>query len=344
MNKALEDLLHAYAPVTPREWNHALTEVVQGIALLGFWRSGFFEQAAFYGGTALRIFHSLRRFSEDLDFTLVDESSTVRLDRVLSSIETELSAWGLTELFGPLVGLEDEWRTQGASDAEIELVAFGFDHVRRHRVAVAPGFWPSEPEELLEETDESRVFRDGMGRTMKLPKRRATLPLPLDYPVHDEADWARIKPRYRFDRARFTDGWAGEARTARENGALIVADVPGGYDEIRQLMGDEEACASFYTRPELIRDMLATFEALNRAILSRIVAEATVDQLGIHEDFAGKSGPLVGPNIIDEFIGPYYHAAWREVSSVGGPPVGSRAGAQAELYQLDSDGNITRSD
>ncbi len=60
MNKALEDLLHAYAPVTPREWNHALTEVVQGIALLGFWRSGFFEQAAFYGGTALRIFHSLR--------------------------------------------------------------------------------------------------------------------------------------------------------------------------------------------------------------------------------------------------------------------------------------------
>ncbi|NJN62263.1 MAG: hypothetical protein HC795_12700 [Coleofasciculaceae cyanobacterium RL_1_1] len=46
-------------------------EIVQEIALLGLWRGGFFEHAAFYGGTALRIFHGLRRFSEDLDFTLL---------------------------------------------------------------------------------------------------------------------------------------------------------------------------------------------------------------------------------------------------------------------------------
>ena len=50
------------------DWNHAIREVAQEIALLGLWRSGFFEQAAFYGGTALRIFHGLNRFSEDLDF------------------------------------------------------------------------------------------------------------------------------------------------------------------------------------------------------------------------------------------------------------------------------------
>ena len=96
MNKALEDMLRPYEPVTPLDWTHAIREVVQEIALLGLWRSGFFEQAAFYGGTALRIFHGLDRFSEDLDFSLIDEQGSVRLESALSSVKTELTAWGLS--------------------------------------------------------------------------------------------------------------------------------------------------------------------------------------------------------------------------------------------------------
>jgi predicted nucleotidyltransferase component of viral defense system len=96
MNKALEDMLRPYHPVTPLDWAHAIREVVQEIALLGFWRSGFFEQAAFYGGTALRIFHGLNRFSEDLDFSLISEQSQDRLEPALASVQTELAAWGLS--------------------------------------------------------------------------------------------------------------------------------------------------------------------------------------------------------------------------------------------------------
>lgn len=96
MNRALEDMLRPYAPVTPIDWLHASREVVQEIALLGFWRSGFFEHAAFYGGTALRIFYGLNRFSEDLDFSLRGEQSPVRLESALLSLETELAAWGFS--------------------------------------------------------------------------------------------------------------------------------------------------------------------------------------------------------------------------------------------------------
>jgi predicted nucleotidyltransferase component of viral defense system len=96
MNKALEDMLRPYNPVTPLDWTHAIREVVQEIALLGLWRSGFFEEAAFYGGTALRIFHGLNRFSEDLDFSLLQEGGSVRLESALASIRTELAAWGLS--------------------------------------------------------------------------------------------------------------------------------------------------------------------------------------------------------------------------------------------------------
>lgn len=96
MNKALEDMLRAYQPVTPQDWLQATREVVQEIALLGFWRSGFFENAAFYGGTALRIFHGLQRFSEDLDFSLLDRTDSVRMESALAHVKTELVAWGFS--------------------------------------------------------------------------------------------------------------------------------------------------------------------------------------------------------------------------------------------------------
>ena len=238
------------------------------------------------------------------------------------------------ELFGPLVGLEDEWREQGASEDEVSLEAFGFDYVRRVGVPVSTGYWPAEEERLLSEDDEYRLISDTMGRRVKLPKGKATIPLPLEYPVANEAEWLAVKDRYVFHEDRFAADWADTLRAANGQDTLVHAHIVGGYDQIRQLMGDEEACISFYTQPELIRDMLATFDALNHEILSRVVATARVDQLSVHEDFAGKSGPLVGPNLMDEFIGPYYASAWEIVSS-------GKDGAQAEIYQLDSDGNIT---
>lgn len=96
MNPALKDMLDAYQPQTPTDYQNAAREVVQEIALLGLWRGGFFEKAAFYGGTALRIFHGLRRFSEDLDFTLLSADDKSRLETYLQSVATELESWGFS--------------------------------------------------------------------------------------------------------------------------------------------------------------------------------------------------------------------------------------------------------
>ncbi len=96
MNKAIEDMLKPYEPITPLDWEYAIREITQEIALLGFWRSGFFDQASFYGGTALRIFHGLNRFSENLDFSLGSEQDEARLESALSSLEEELAAWGFS--------------------------------------------------------------------------------------------------------------------------------------------------------------------------------------------------------------------------------------------------------
>jgi predicted nucleotidyltransferase component of viral defense system len=94
MNDSLRSLIKAYELRSSRDYENALKEVVQEIALLGLWRAKFFEYAAFYGGSALRILYGLDRFSEDLDFSLLKRDPRFKLDRFLSAITTELQSFG----------------------------------------------------------------------------------------------------------------------------------------------------------------------------------------------------------------------------------------------------------
>ena len=74
MNEAVRQMLSAYDVRSEEGSLRALREIMQEIALLGLWRSKFFEKGAFYGGTALRVLFGLDRFSEDLDFTLLHKT------------------------------------------------------------------------------------------------------------------------------------------------------------------------------------------------------------------------------------------------------------------------------
>jgi predicted nucleotidyltransferase component of viral defense system len=92
----IKEWLEEYKPANQEEAEQALREIMQEIALAGLQRSGFFENAAFYGGTALRIFHGLQRFSEDLDFSLLEVNPDFSLEPYLRGIETEFIALGVT--------------------------------------------------------------------------------------------------------------------------------------------------------------------------------------------------------------------------------------------------------
>lgn len=75
MHDAILTMIEKRKPVDQRDWDRALREVLQEAALAGLWRTGFFDKAAFYGGTALRLFHGLDRFSEDLDFKMTSQET-----------------------------------------------------------------------------------------------------------------------------------------------------------------------------------------------------------------------------------------------------------------------------
>jgi len=96
MNNAISAMLEKYERRSVDDHVNALREVFQGIALCGLWRSKFFEHAAFYGGTCLRVLYGLDRFSEDMDFSLLVPDESFNLARHCSSIEVELSSWGFS--------------------------------------------------------------------------------------------------------------------------------------------------------------------------------------------------------------------------------------------------------
>lgn len=87
--------IEEYKSKTEADLQSAFREIMQEVALAGLYRAGFFKEAAFYGGTCLRIFYGLPRFSEDLDFTLLDKNSSFSLSGYLPYLMSEFEALGM---------------------------------------------------------------------------------------------------------------------------------------------------------------------------------------------------------------------------------------------------------
>ena len=236
-----------------------------------------------------------------------------------------------TEQFGPLAALDKEWIAAGVSEKERNLTAFGWDNVKYvdltniAKTGAVTGLKP----QVLVDNDEEKIVIDEMGRKTRLCKASATIPLPMEHPVETMEDWLKIKHWYEFSEDRIDYAKLEQAKKLQQEGHLIIGWMPGGFDEPRQLMGEAELCVAFYEEPEMIEDMLSTMADTALKVFERVHDYVVIDNLAVHEDMAGKSGPLVGPNLIREFINPYYLKIWNEVRLHGG-----------KLFTQDSDGNM----
>ena len=95
MNNIINQMISKYEIKNTNDEINALKEIIQEIVLSGLSRGKFFDEAAFYGGSALRIFYNLDRFSEDLDFALISSNNNFDLNKYFVYIEKELKAYGL---------------------------------------------------------------------------------------------------------------------------------------------------------------------------------------------------------------------------------------------------------
>jgi len=234
------------------------------------------------------------------------------------------------ELFGPMVGLEKEWKAQGATKDEINLTAFDWDYVPVVECGGNTGFFGGEKRRIIEETKEYVIERDELGRRLKLYKSSATIPLPLEYPVRDTDDWLKIKPLLEFRKERIDRDAVEKAKGLQKKGYLVVATIPGGFDYPRQLMGAENACISYHKQPDLMHDIMKTITDTTFHVLDRVSDMLVIDQLSVPEDLAGRSGPIIGPGIFETFIKRYYRKIWDMLSSKG-----------TKIFNIDTDGNVS---
>jgi len=96
MSEIFEQMLQQHTIEGDNDRKNALYEVMQQVVLSGLYRGGFFKEAAFYGGTCLRIFHGLRRYSEDMDFSLLKKNSEFTLETYFPAIIEEARLLGRT--------------------------------------------------------------------------------------------------------------------------------------------------------------------------------------------------------------------------------------------------------
>ena len=95
MNNTLKQMLNKYNIKNKDDEINAMKEIIQEIIISGLSRGDFFDKAAFYDGTALRIFYGLNRFSEDLDFSLLEPNKDFNLSKYFNYIESEVNSYGL---------------------------------------------------------------------------------------------------------------------------------------------------------------------------------------------------------------------------------------------------------
>lgn len=129
MNSAVKKMLNRYSLEAERDFENALKEIIQEIALQGLWRAKFFEKAAFYGGTALRILYGLDRFSEDLDFSLLTPTPDFTLSQYNKAVQFELESLG----FEVSVATKTKTEESAVQSAFIKANTTQFDYLIKYQ-------------------------------------------------------------------------------------------------------------------------------------------------------------------------------------------------------------------
>lgn len=178
-------------------------------------------------------------------------------------------------------------------------------------VPVNCGPCPRMERQVLEEDEDFVVFTDSWGIRRRDYKHGESMSEFLQFPVATRRGWEVYKEE-RLDPdhpERLAGNWRELAAEWEELGYPIqlgyYPDV-GVFGGLRWLLGDEECLISFYTQPDLVREIMDHLTSLYLAVFARVVEEVRVDVIHIWEDMCGRQGPLISPRHWSEFLGPNY--------------------------------------
>ncbi len=210
----------------------------------------------------------------------------------------------------------EEWKKQGMPEDVPLAELFDFDQGAGHGLGqlgwCEAAFCPAFDVAVLEERGEHEVVRDQAGRHVLYFKnrRQGFMPEYLEHPVKDRTTWER-DVRWRLDptspkRYANLEVRMQQARTAAAEGKIITQKLIGGYMYLRSLIGPESLLYMFYDDPDLIHACMQTWLALADAVIARHQEWVSLDEFFLAEDICYNNGPLISPDMMHEFLLPYY--------------------------------------
>jgi len=238
----------------------------------------------------------------------------------------------------------DRWISEGHIKKGEDLAKlFGYDGKGKHFLGqlgwCEAEFVPRFEETVLEDRGTHELVRDYAGRSVLYFKGRRSgfMPEYVDHPVKDMTTWERdVKWRMDPSDARRYADLEPRMQTAREctqQGMIICQNVIGGYMYLRSLIGPEDLLYAFYDQPELIRACMERWLELSDAVIARHQQYVTIDELYMAEDICYNNGPLISPDMMREFLFPYYQQLISNIKS-------RQLDKNRHLYiQIDTDGD-----
>jgi uroporphyrinogen decarboxylase len=200
-------------------------------------------------------------------------------------------------------------------------------------------FVPAFQEKSIEDRGSHEVVQDCAGRHVLYFKgqRQGFMPEYIDHPVKDMKTWQE-NVKWRLD-PNIPERFVGlqermkEAIANAEKGLMIQQNVIGGYMFLRSLMGPEDIMYVFYDEPELVHDCMQAWLKLADAVLAKHQEYVAIDEIYFGEDICYNHGPLVSPDMIKEFLFPYYQQLINNAKA-------RQAKDARKIYiQLDTDGD-----
>ena len=219
----------------------------------------------------------------------------------------------------------ERWKEQGMPEDADLAELFQYDPSGGHAMGslgwCEAAFVPAFEDKVIEDRGEHEVVQDVAGRHVLFFKgrRNGFMPEYLEHPVKDQRTWEE-NVRWRLDPAspeRYADldQRMADAVAAAREGMLITQQVIGGYMYLRSLIGPTETLYFFYDHPEVIHDCMRVWFELADALTARHQQHVTIDQLFFGEDICFNHGPLISPEMIREFLFPYYRQLITNITS-----------------------------
>ena len=232
------------------------------------------------------------------------------------------------------------WKAEGMPPGADPAGLFGFDE--RGACGVyglgwcEPAFVPALEAKVIESASDYEIVRDSAGRTVKFftGRRHGFMPTYLKHAVSGEKDWEEdVLPLLDPQTPARWEGFqkiGQEAAADQAAGMKVTQHGIGGYMYLRALIGPEEVCLMLVDKPQLVHRMMEAWLRLAEAVTARFQQYLRFDELLLAEDICYNHGLLISPDMVREFLLPYYRQLLTSMSRRQDRPV--------KYFQVDSDG------